>query len=176
MNLVLMHGAPATGKYTVGRELAALTGYLLYHNHLVVDEVLQRHAFGSPEFVNLRDRLWRDYFTQAAASGCEDIIFTFSPENTVPQEFIDWLFGEYPAAGVRLLSVELTASEPVIERRLADKSRFDFKKLTGPELYRELRATGTFASPVIPRTDLRIDTEKVGPTDAARLIFQAIEL
>lgn len=59
MRLLFLHGPPATGKYTVGRELAALTGWELYHNHLVVDEVLARHAFGTPGFVAERDQRWR---------------------------------------------------------------------------------------------------------------------
>ena len=37
MQLVFIHGAPAVGKLTVARELAALTGFRLFHNHLTVD-------------------------------------------------------------------------------------------------------------------------------------------
>jgi hypothetical protein len=32
MHLGFLHGAPATGKYIVGCELAALMGFELYHN------------------------------------------------------------------------------------------------------------------------------------------------
>lgn len=172
MYLVFIHGGPATGKYTVGRELAALTGYRLYHNHLVVDEVLKRHAFGTPEFVSQRDQRWREHLTTAAASGRENLIFTFSAENTVPQAFIAWVFEELPSRGVTLLPVELIASEKVIGARLATAQRQQFRKLTDVEFYRQLRATGTFATPVIPRTDLRIDTEQLAPAAAARLIQQ----
>ena len=38
------------------------------------------------------------------------MIFTFSPENTVPQNFIDWLFGGWAASGgIRIISIELRA-------------------------------------------------------------------
>lgn len=37
MKLLFIYGPPASGKLTVAREPAALTGYRLFHNHLVVD-------------------------------------------------------------------------------------------------------------------------------------------
>lgn len=171
MHLVFLHGAPATGKYTVGRELAALTGFELYHNHLVVDAVLQRHAFGTPGFVAERDHAWRAHLAAAARRPAGGLIFTFNPENSVPQEFIDWLFADLPAAtGATLLSVELAATEAEIEARLASASRQSFRKLTDLALYRQLRAAGAFRTPVIPRTDLRLDTARLTATEAAQAV------
>lgn len=170
MHLVFIHGPAAAGKYTVGRELAVLTGYELYHNHLVVDEVLKHHAFGTPEFVAMRDRAWRDYFSQYPNVANPDIIFTFNPENSVPQVFIDWLFAEMPRRAVQLISVEVTAIEAVLENRMASAQRQQFRKLTDLALYRQLRDSGVFASPVIPHTALRIDTGTMTPVEAARTI------
>ena len=112
----------------MAKELAELTGIELYHNHLVVDEVLRSHAFGTPGFVAERDRRWREFFAQFPGSGRANIIFTFNPENTVPQDFIDWLFTELVRRGVHLHSVEITASEAVIESRLGTIQRQQFKK------------------------------------------------
>ena len=170
MKLFFLHGDPAVGKYTVGRELAALTGGELYHNHLVVDEVLRLHAFGTAEFIRLRDAKWRAYLSALPAMGERDVIFTFNPEATVPQEFVDWLFQELPRRGVAIFSVGLTASERAIEGRLASPQRKGFNKLTDRDLYRQLRAAGTFRTPAIPRTDLWVDTELNSPPEAARLI------
>lgn len=174
MHLVFLHGAPATGKYTVARELAALTGYELYHNHLVVDEVLKTHAFGTPGFVAGRDRLWREHFSQAANDSTRRLIFTFNPENTVPQAFIDWVFTDLPRRGVKILSVELTASETVIEARLGSQQRQGFKKLTDLAFYRQLRDSGAFRTPVLPPADLVLDTEKLSPAESARAIVAKI--
>lgn len=171
MQLVFLHGAPATGKYTVGRELAALTGYELYHNHLVVDDVLRRHAFGTPDFITERDAAWRTHLSAAAQRPTGGLIFTFNPENSVPQAFIDWLFNALPAeSGSPLFSIELAASEADIEARLASAQRQGFRKLTDLALYRQLRAVGAFLTPVIPRTDLRLDTARLSPAEAAQEI------
>lgn len=167
MHLLFLHGPAAAGKYTVARELAALTGFELYHNHLVVDEVLKTHAFGTPGFVAERDRHWRKFFTKFPGPGRVNIIFTFNPENTVPQAFIDWLFAEPVRRGVKFTSVQITAEEAVIESRIASKQRQQFRKLTDVALYRQLRDSGAFAAPLIPRTNLRIDTGKTSPVEAA---------
>ena len=174
VHLIFIHGAPATGKYTVARDLATLTGYELYHNHLVVDEVLKAHAFGSPGFISERDRHWRAHFTQAVCESGRKLIFTFNPENTVPQAFIDWMFTDLPHRGARLFSVQLTASEAEIEARLNSTQRQGFKKLTDLEFYRQLRDSGSFALPVLPPADLVLDTGRLAPAEAARTIAARI--
>lgn len=176
MHLLFLHGPVAAGKYTVARELAALTGFELYHNHLVVDEVLKTHAFGTPGFVAERDRRWREFFAQFPGPGRERVIFTFNPENTVPQAFIDWLFTEPVRRGVKFTSVEITADESEIVRRLDSRQRQQFRKLTDVALYRRLRASGAFSTPLIPRTDLRIDTGTVEPAAAAAQIAERFNL
>ena len=160
MNLVFIYGTVASGKYTVARALTMATGFELYHNHLVVDEVLTRYSFGTPNFVAERDRIWRQYFHSAATSPSRRIIFTFCPESSVPQQFIDWVFNDLCDAGVLLCSVQLVLSETAVVSRLQSLDRRDFNKLTDLALYRELLANGVFRSPVIPRTDLEIDTEQ----------------
>jgi hypothetical protein len=173
VKLVFLHGPAAAGKYTVGRALAALNSFELYHNHLVVDEVLQRHAFGTPGFVAERDRRWREHFTQAARDGNRQLIFTFNPESSVPQAFIDWLFQGLDGV---VHSVALTLSEAAIESRLALAQRKQFRKLADVGLYRQLRDSGSFATPVIPRTDLVIDTEHTAPADSAARIAAYFQL
>ncbi len=176
MDLVFIYGLVAVGKYTIGRELAALTGYRFFHNHLVVDTALSIYEFGTPGFVALRETLWREVFLRTAQDKdvLSGLLFTFTPENSVRQEFIDWLFGDYAAAGVRVFSVNLQASEAEIERRLSADSRRTFGKLTDLALYRRARDAGIFSTPRIPRTDLTIDTESCSPAGAAAQIAQAL--
>lgn len=176
MRLVFLHGPPAAGKYTIGREVAALTGFELYHNHLVVDDVLKLHAFGTPGFVTARDHAWRTHLGAAARDPGRRLVFTFNPENTVPQSFIDWLFAEVPARGGHLHSVGLRLNEAAIEARLASEQRRGFRKLTDHALYRQLRDCGAFASPHIPRTDLLLDTEHSSAVDSAARIVRHFKL
>jgi len=174
MNLIVLHGPPATGKHTVGRRLARATGYPLFHNHLVVDALLAVFAFGSAPFVALREKFWRDVFLRAARRRMPGLIFTFTPEATVRPEFVRWLFRSLPRLGVRVISVELTAGGREIRRRLGAAGRRRFGKLTDPALYGRLRRAGAFASPRIPRRDLVVDTGRLTPAQAARRIRQFV--
>jgi hypothetical protein len=170
MKLVFLHGPPAAGKLTVARELAALTGWRLFHNHLTVNLALALHDFGTPGFVALREQIWFTAFRRAIAAKIPVLIFTFNPESTVPQRFIDELFAEITASGGEVIPVELTASETEIERRIGAASRHREGKLVDVELYRRLREAGSFSSPTIPGTRLRIDTEMTTPAEATRQI------
>ena len=67
MKLIFIWGGAASGKLTVARELAQITGLPLFHNHLVVDALLERLPFGDPEFVRLARRCgWQDLKPQRA--------------------------------------------------------------------------------------------------------------
>ncbi len=177
MILLFIYGRPATGKLTIARKLVTQTDFQLYHNHIAVDEALQLHAFGTPGFIEKRERLWREFFVKAAKAQPHGVIFTFNPENSVPQTFIDWLFGGWAeTGGVRIISVELLARETTIEARLDASQRRHFKKLTDANLYRQLRQRGIFESPLIPKTDLRIDTDKLSADESAREIVAHFNL
>jgi hypothetical protein len=172
VTFVFLHGPPAAGKLTIARELAARTGFRLFHNHLTVDLALSLYDFGTPGFVALREEVWLAAIRRALTDRLPGMIFTFNPESSVPQRFVDELFAEVPRRGGRLLSVGITASETEIERRLTSDDRRHHGKLVDLGLYRQLRASGVFASPTIPHTDLEVDSETVLPATAAARIAE----
>jgi hypothetical protein len=174
MKLVFLYGPPAVGKVTVARELARLTGWRLFHNHLAVNLALSLFDFGTPGFVALRETVWFAAFRRALADRVPVVIFTFNPENTVPQRFVDELFAEIAAGGGEVIPIELFADEAEIERRIGADSRHVDGKLTDLALYRQLRAGGVFASPTIRGPRLRLDTTAHPPEVAAEII--ALEL
>ncbi len=170
MKFVFLFGRPAVGKLTVARALAARAGARLFHNHLTVNLVLSVYDFGTPGFIELRERIWMDVFRRAFSDRVPLLIFTFNPENTVPQRFVDGLFAEAAAAGAEVIPVELLASEAAIEARIGARSRQRDGKTLDVVAYRELRAKGAFESPVIRPARLRLDTERMTPEEAAERI------
>ena len=50
MKLLLIHGAPATGKLTVARELSRLTNIALVDNHAAIDIARMVFGFAKPGF------------------------------------------------------------------------------------------------------------------------------
>jgi hypothetical protein len=170
VKLLFLHGPPAVGKLTIAREVARQTGWRLLHNHLVVDLALAIYDFGTPGFIAFREQLWLSTVRRAIADDLPGLIFTFTPEKTVHQYFIDELYSAVTGAGTQIITIQLTASEAEIERRLGSDSRREHRKLVDLELYRKLRDEGAFRAPIIPKAQLRIDTERRTPGEAATTI------
>ena len=77
MHFVVIFGPPAVGKMTVGSELAQLTGFKLFHNHMTIDLVLNFFPFGHPQFGTLVGALRRRILEEVAASDLLGLIFTY---------------------------------------------------------------------------------------------------
>jgi len=172
MMLVLIHGAPAVGKLTVARELSGLTGFPLFHNHLTVDLVSSLFAFGTPAFVSLREQIWLAAFAQAARNDLS-LIFTFNPERTVNEEFIQKTIDRVEAAGGRVVFVELSCSEDELEKRIEQPSRKEFGKLSSVDQYRSLKSEGAFEFPKLP-SGISIDTTNQSPATTAKIISKLV--
>jgi hypothetical protein len=176
MKLIVIYGMPATGKLTIAQELVAITGYKLFHNHLVVDTLLSVFEFGSPEFVSLREEFWLATFDKALQSKIPGLIFTFNPESTVRPEFIEKTIAVAKAAGGEAVFVELTCPLPELKRRMGSMSRHQYRKLTSVPLFEELHAEGSFDASYMPKPKLSIDTCDNQPARAALKIARALEL
>jgi hypothetical protein len=176
MKLVFIYGLPASGKLTVARELAAMTGYKLFHNHLVVDLLLPVFDFGSMPFVELREDIWLSVFVYACRREATGLIFTFAPEATVRPGFIQEAMQAVAAAQGEIEFVELTCPPAELKRRLGDASRRQYQKLTSVSLFEELQAAGSFNASHMPKPRLSIDTSVFSPAEAAKRIVQTLEL
>ncbi len=172
MKLIFLHGAPAVGKLTVARELAGLTGFRLFHNHLTVDLVSSLFSFGSESFIRLREQIWLAAFAEAARNGVS-LIFTFNPERTVRERFVQDTLDTVESAGGRVVFVELTCAAGELERRMENPSRQEFGKLVSVEMYRSLKNDGAFDFAKLP-DGLSFDTTDQPPAATARAIARAI--
>jgi chloramphenicol 3-O-phosphotransferase len=168
MKLIFLYGAPAVGKLTVAQELARVTGYRLFHNHLTVDLVSSLFPFGSEPFVRLRETIWLAAFGEAARED-QSLIFTFNPERSVREHFIQDTIDVVAKENGAVVFVELTCAEQELERRMEDASRKAFGKLASKELYRELKESGAFEFPELPK-DLSVDTTSRTPGENAQWI------
>ncbi len=169
MQMVFLYGPIASGKLTVARALAGLTGLPVFHNHLVVDAVAAVFPFGSEPFVRLRERFWLDTFREAATSG-RSLIFTFAPEPTVAPDFPHRARAMIAEAGGETVFVRLSVSPESQERRLGNVDRAAFGKLRSIDLLRELRDQFAACEAVIPAPALTVDTDRDTAIAAARLI------
>jgi len=174
MKLIFIYGLPATGKLTVAVELAAMTGYKLFHNHLVVDLLLSVFDFGSPPFVELREGIWLSVFEQAYRSQLPGLIFTFAPEGTVRPGFIREVMRMVEREGGEVDFVELVCPLAELKRRIDSPSRLGYQKLSSVSLFEQLHADGVFDASNMPKPRLSIDTSLCTPVQAAMEIRQTL--
>jgi len=167
VKLIFLHGLPGVGKLTVARELAKLTGFRLFHNHLAVDLVESVFEFGSPPFVELREKIWLDVFSAAVAADLNGLIFTFAYDRTVQGSFVGDTRKIVESAGGEVLFVELRCSAEELKRRIEHPSRQGFGKLSSVAQFRKLQEAGAFVDPGIPGERLVLDTTELSATDAA---------
>lgn len=166
MHCIFIHGPVASGKLTVALALQSLSGLPLHHNHLAVDAALSLFPFGTEGFVRLREEIWLAVFREASSAG-QSFIFTFAPEASVRRGLIDLLVESVEAVNGQVFFVELTCSEPEIERRIEAADRTKHRKLNSLTQYRELRDSGAFSFPSLPSPLLRVATDELTPAEAA---------
>jgi hypothetical protein len=175
MKLVFIFGPAASGKLTVARELSALTGLPLFHNHLVVDAVAAVFPFGSPQFVRLREQMWMAMFEEAARAR-RSIVFTFAPEPSVAEDFPERVQRLIASVGGEVAFVQLVVAQNIQERRIGDDSRRKFGKLVSLDLLRELRPAFEACEARMPAPAAVIDTGSVQPRQAALQIVETLGL
>ena len=174
MNLIYLFGMPGVGKLTVARKLSNLTGFKIFHNHLTVDLVATLFEFGSESFINLREKIWLETFSEAIKADFADLIFTFAPEKTVPNDFPSKVKNLLEENGGKVIFIELKCSIAELEKRLTNSSRQSFGKLSSLELFRQLNSEGVFNQPKIT-ADFIVDTTNLSPTETAKKILNHIE-
>lgn len=181
MRLVVIIGAPAVGKATVGKALAERYGFRLFHNHVSIDAVASVFDLGTPAFGRLVGA-FRQHVVEEAAAGGVDLIFTYvwafsEPDDGAP---IRGYRETVLHAGGAVYFVELVASQGVRAERNGMASRRAMKARSDegstPEWLREIDAKHSFDSGgALPFPDpyLRLDTTETEPEAAAEAIAQA---
>jgi hypothetical protein len=170
VKLVLIYGLPGVGKLTVARELAKITGYRLFHIHLLADMIESVFEFGSSQIIKLRDMLWPLMIRRAAEEGLPGLITTFVFETSRRERFLDEGLEAVTSRGGEVLFVELRCAQHELERRLVNPSRSQHRKIMSIEKLNELIAAGCFRAPELPGKPLVIDTTELSPTETARII------
>ena len=129
MKFIVIFGPPAVGKMSVGQELAKLTGFKLFHNHMTIELVLNFFPFGDPRFHKLVSEFRRRVFEEVAASELPGLIFTYVWAFNLESEktYIDSSCDIFRAQGAEIYFVELEAELSERLKRNESQSRLSAK-------------------------------------------------
>ena len=173
MKLIVIYGAPATGKYTVGTEISRLTGIPLLHNHLSIDLVRPFIEFGTDEFWRLNGQIRRAIVAASARSG-SDIIKTFVYGKGDDDPYFAKVIAAAEENGGEVCLVLLVCDKEERRKRIGNESRVRLKKLTDPDSVDSSRFV--MDAPYEGRETLVIDTTELPPEETARKIIEHYKL
>jgi AAA domain len=174
MKLVYIYGPPGVGKLTVARDLSAITGYGVFHNHLSIDTVLPVFGYSDEQFWPLVNNI-RLYVIEEAARENRDIIFTcvYEPPDL---ELTQARFAAVERHSGTVCPVRLTCAEAELYGRVESEQRRSLGKLASAKTLRESLATRHLMATIPGRTSLIIDNTDLPPHEVAERIVDQFEL
>ena len=183
MKLVLIFGDSAVGKMTVGQELCRITDLRLFHNHMMIEPVLDVFGgFDGETVVKLRDVVFRQF----AKSDNYGLVHTFMWAFDFKEDwdYVASIAQIFEEAGGEVYYVELDAPQEVrlarnrTENRLAHKpskrdiEASDRRLIEEGQRYR----CESFEGEIPFKNYLRIRNEHVSAADAAKQIKERFSL
>ena len=177
MKLVVLIGDAAVGKMTVGQQLMKQTGLRLFHNHMMIEPVIEIFgAFNGYVTQQLREVIFHEF----VKSDNEGMIFTFmwAFDMQSDWDYIQHVSDIFRQQGGEIYYVELIASQEVrLQRnetanRLAHKASKRDLEASRQRLLRDDANYRCVSRPgEIPfENDLRIDNTDLTPEAAATRI------
>lgn len=178
MKLVVIYGPPAVGKLTVAKELAQKTGFKLFHNHLAIDLVVSVFPFGTAHFSDLLEKI-KLMVIEDVAKNNTNLIYTLAYgvetfEGKRENDFVNKLIKIVEGHGGKAYFVRLTCSKQEQIRRLGEKSRKAYQKITDPKVLREVEKAVKLDEQIPFVKSLIMNTTDLSPKDAADKIIHSL--
>ncbi len=170
VKLVVIYGAPAVGKLTTARALAALTGFRLFHNHLTFDLARALFDFPSAPFTEFAEKVRLLAFEAAARARVPGMIFTFVYAAPEDDAFVRSMVDAVESQGGNVAFVRLVCGPAAQEQRVAAPERKSFGKITSVAALHEVLRRWNLSRPIVLRESLEIDNSLLDAELAARRI------
>ena len=175
MKMIFLYGPPAVGKLTVAKELAKITGYKLFHNHLTVDLVSSLYEWGSPKYWEYL-RSIREQLLANLAKDNVDIIFTYVYAAGEDEKVMERMFKKIEENGGEVLLVQLTTSVEKLKERIVAEDRRQFKKMHKTDSLDSWINQYKLFEAYPNRQNLVVDNSDMTPTEVANLILKKYNL
>lgn len=183
MNLVVLIGSGAVGKMTVGQELMKITDYRLFHNHHMIEPVIEIFGKFDGAVVN---KLREDIFDAFMKTDYSGLIFTFmwAFDMKSDWDYIKSVADKFEATGGTVYYVELVADRAVriernkTENRLKNKaSKRDIVVSEDRMLREETKYRLVSNEGEVPfKNYIKIDNTKLEPSQVALMIKEHFKL
>lgn len=183
MDLIVLFGSGAVGKMTVGQELMKISDFRLFHNHMMIEPVLEIFGkFDGTVIDRLRDVVFEEFLKTDYAGMIFTYMWAFDMQSD--WDYIRSVAERFEATGGTVYYVELVADREVrLERnktqnRLAHKASKRDLAVSEARIHREeTRYRLESREGELPFEHyLRIDNTHLQPEEAARMIKEHFHL
>ncbi|MCR5607438.1 MAG: GNAT family N-acetyltransferase [Lachnospiraceae bacterium] len=142
MDLIVIIGSGAVGKMTVGQELVKITDFRLFHNHMMIEPVMEIFGKCDGAIIN---RLRNDIFEEFMKTKFQGMIFTFmwAFDRKEDWDYLKSVTDKFEKTGGTVYYVELVADQTVrlkrngTENRLLNKASKRDVEISNDRLRRE---------------------------------------
>lgn len=183
MKLVVLIGDAAVGKMTVGQELMKQTGLRLFHNHMMIEPVIDIFGYFDGQVTQqLREVIFREF----VKSDNKGMIFTFmwAFDMQSDWDYINHVTDIFKEQGAEVYYAELVASQEIRLQRNETANRL-FHKPSKRDLEasreRVLRDDANYRCESLPgeipfENYIKIDNSNLTPEEVATIIRQRFDL
>jgi len=175
MKLVFVYGPPASGKLTVASELAKLTGFKLFHNHVSIQFVQSIFEFGTKTFWRLTGKYRLEMIEEAAKEGI-DTIFTFVYSKGEDDQWVKLILQTVRSHGGHVCFVRLYCDRDELVRRVKASQRKKLGKVGTEKMLSDLFRKHNLDLEIPFQRSMSIDTTNRTPKSVAKPIARRYKL
>jgi RNase adaptor protein for sRNA GlmZ degradation len=175
VKLIFIYGSPAVGKLTVANEIAGLTDFKVFHNHLSIDCIVPVFDFGTKPFAKLIEIIRVETVAEAARENV-DLIYTFCYAKDLDDAHVEKIAHAAEENGGEVCFVLLKADRKELNKRVTEESRKKMGKAKTVELMNYFHETYDLCSPVPDRESLVIDNTNLSAETVAEQIIDHFDL
>lgn len=175
MKLIIIYGPPAVGKLTVAKELAKITGFKVFHNHLTLDAVKSVLNPKHEEFSKILSDIRLKVIEASSKAKTDGIIFTSGYNGNSKDTTIEQMIKITKKQGGEAFLIHLICEEKELYRRVISKNRKKYSKTTTvKDLKKRLSKwkQGDYPN----KTNLTIDNTKLTAKKTAKIIKEQFGL
>ena len=183
MKLIIIFGAGAVGKMTVGQELMKITDLRLYHGHMDIEPVIEIFGYRNGKACK---KIREVIFEEFAQSNLYGMIFTFmwSLDSQSDGEYLDSLVDIFRRDGADIYYVELVAPQEIrLERNKTENrqkhkaSKRNIEFSTGLILHEDANHRLVSRDGEITfKNYIKIDNSELSPEVVAKMIKERFSL